>query len=408
MLKKLRLRLTLINLAIILALFVFLTAGTYCFSKVEMTKRSEAISRRIADDINAGIFREFPNHGKQMPPPMHHFFVETDSSGNITIQSSEQPLESNQLVSLVQQTLQQSKPSGFIYCNQAEYFYYKTPLSNKSGMLILFQDTEHEKNIRDALMIGLSITGIVCLMLSFWGSCFMANRALLPIQKAWQQQKDFLADASHELRTPLAVVQTNLEIIIGNQDMTVASQNKWLYNIKEEFDCMSKLINSLLFLARADSHQQNMDKTIFSLDQAASNTAELFELLAAVKNISIAVSISSKSMIYGDEAKIKQAIGIILDNAIRHTPAGGKISLQISRSLQEVILVIADTGEGIAEEHLEKIFDRFYQIDKARYKGGAGLGLAIAKWTIENHGGVIQVSSIIGLGTDFTIRLPLT
>jgi len=257
------------------------------------------------------------------------------------------------------------------------------------------------------LVLALVATGFVCLILSLLASIFMANRALLPIQRAWQQQKDFLADASHELRTPLAVIQTNLEIVMKSPDETVASQDKWLSNIQEESEQMAALVNSLLFLARADSQQQMLTKALFALDQAAAGAAAPFTGIAAAKGLELEVAVGSEATLCGDENRVRQVIGILLDNAIRHTPQGGKVSLQLLRSDNKAMMIVADSGEGIDARYLDKIFDRFYQVDSSRFKGGAGLGLALAKWIIEHHGGRIQVASTPGSGTRFTVELPL-
>ncbi|EGO62561.1 sensor histidine kinase [Acetonema longum] len=274
-------------------------------------------------------------------------------------------------------------------------------------MLIIFEDITREQNTLHILIATLSATGVVCLALSLFGSLFMANRAMVPIQTAWQQQKDFLADASHELRTPLAIIQTNLEVVRENQTATVSSQDNWLRNIQEETACMTKLVKSLLFLAQADSRQQLLVRNDFSLNQMVTAAAEAFQPLAASQGITLNVSVEAGIRYYGDEAKIRQLIGILLDNAIRHTPPDGKIRVQLEQSKSAAALSVADSGEGISSEHLDKIFERFYQVDKSRAKGGAGLGLSIAKWIVESHRGTIRVASEPGAGTTFSVFLPL-
>jgi signal transduction histidine kinase len=253
----------------------------------------------------------------------------------------------------------------------------------------------------------LIIIAIGYLFLTTAGSLFMAKRAIAPIQNAWQQQKNFLADASHQLRTPLAIIQTNLEVVLSNPQETVASQMDWLNNVQEELQQMTGLVSSLLFLARLDSGQWTMEKTHFWLDKVVIHLSEVFRPAAAIKSINLDTSITGQVICYGDESNIRQVIEILLDNAIRHTPANGKISLNLQQSEKKILLTITDNGEGIAPEHLSKIFDRFYQVDDSPSKGKAGLGLSIAKSIINNHGGTLLVTSILGKGTTFTIELPL-
>ncbi|MDR3564890.1 MAG: HAMP domain-containing sensor histidine kinase [Negativicutes bacterium] len=427
MFRKLRFQLTMINLVIITVLFLLLTTGSYFFAERDLVGRSEQMIQRVAADINSGNFREPPLRSGPEPPgssnfpgpppggplespghfPPHLFFVKTTGAGVVNFQSASQPLAANQLSLLVEQTLDKKSNLGTIVFDQNKYLYYKTPLQDQAGTLLVFEDLESRENMLRILVIALAVTGLVCLLLSLLGSLFLASRALVPIQKAWQQQKDFIADASHELRTPLTVIRTNLEIVLQNQDEPVANQNKWLNNIKEESEHMAELLNSLLFLARADSQQQFMDKDPFALDQMASQAAEAFKLIAEAKQVSFNVVLNDRITVVGDEARIKQVLGLLVDNALRHTSSGGTVSLEILQTAKTATIIVADNGEGIAPEHLDKIFDRFYQVDQSRFKGGAGLGLAIAKWIVESHGGRIQVASVPGAGTKFTIELPL-
>lgn len=353
-----------------------------------------------------------PEPGAPLGPPgpagMSLFFVKTDVSGRIIFQSSDQPLEADQLALLVRQAIRRDNPVGTVSFEHGDFIYYKTMLQDGPGILLVFEDIQQQEHLLRTLVLALIAAGLVCLILSLLASVYMANRALIPVRQAWQQQKDFLADASHELRTPLAVIQTNLEIVMNSPDETVASQLKWLTNIKEESDHTAKLVNSLLFLARADSRQQQLARELFTLNRTAVSAAEPFAGVAVAKGLGFKLLVvDSNIVICGDEDRIRQVIAILLDNAFRHTPQGGSVSLQLARSDNKAVLTVADTGEGITARHLDKIFDRFYQVDGSRFKGGAGLGLAIAKWIVDNHGGRIQVASIPGKGTTFTIDLPL-
>ncbi|HBS58325.1 MAG TPA: two-component sensor histidine kinase [Firmicutes bacterium] len=234
------------------------------------------------------------------------------------------------------------------------------------------------------------------------------NRMLHRIQTGVEQQQRFVADASHELRTPLAVIQTNLEIVRGNTDESVAAQHNWLNNIQEEVGYMTKLVDSLLFLARVDARQIPCENARFPLETAVRHTVMPFEPLAETKNIALTMQTEPLTY-YGDEAKIKQLLGILLDNALRYTPAGGNVTVHLYKSPQAVHIDVADTGPGIAAEYLEKIFDRFFQVDPSRSKelGGTGLGLAIAKCLAACQRARIKVKSRPGEGSVFSVRLPL-
>jgi signal transduction histidine kinase len=231
---------------------------------------------------------------------------------------------------------------------------------------------------------------------------------MAPIKKSWQRQQDFVADASHELRTPLTVVQVNLELVKGNPDETVASQSKWLDYSLIETERMSKLVGDLLFLARADSQQQTLEMKQFSLDTAMSGVIDSFRTLAETSGILLETSLDSDVTYWGDEFRIKQLLVILLDNALKYTPSGGKVTIGLQKIDSSAEITVSDNGEGIEAEHLSKIFERFYRVDKARshQKEGTGLGLAIADWIIKSHRGQVEVSSSPGKGTSFVIRLP--
>ncbi len=249
---------------------------------------------------------------------------------------------------------------------------------------------------------------LTSLILIFLGGWFISGKALVPIKKAWQKQMDFTADASHELRTPLAVIQTNLELIMGNPEETVESQTKWLENILIENKRMTKLVEDLLTLSRADANQQTLDVSSFRIDKVLDQAAESFKPLAKNKFITLNIDTNKKISFIGDQSRMYQLIVILLDNAIKYTDAGGKVTLALKQKEKSVVILISDTGEGIESEHLTKIFDRFYRVDKARARniGGSGLGLSIAKWIVEAHHGSIDVRSYPDQGTHFTITLP--
>ncbi|WP_371378284.1 sensor histidine kinase [Sporomusa aerivorans] len=434
MFQKLRLKLTLINVSIILVLFLMLIASAYWFAQINLNRHTRSLAQKLMTDIQAGKLTDWPPRRNIRdrapegppgagpapvvpplgppdtpyggPPGPNFFFVKTNPAGAITFQSSGQPLDSANLESLAALVLEQSVPEETLAFGQTSYFYLKAPLANETGTVILLHDFTQENDMLRSILTALLAVGAVCAVLSFGASFFMASRAMIPIKRAWQQQQDFLSDASHELRTPLTVIQTNLDIVRASPDETVASQDKWLENIQEESLCMQNLVNSLLFLARADSNHQPLAKQNICLSTALIQAVAPFEAVAIQKKIHLAVDAPPFIEVYGDEARLKQVIAILLDNGLRHTPPGGNMLLVLSHTGSKTILTITDTGEGIEAEHLDKIFNRFYQVDQSRQKGGSGLGLAIARWIVESHGGSITASSTPGAGTTFTVEIP--
>lgn len=416
MFQQLRFKLILINVAIIFLIFAGLNTGTYYFIQSDMIHRAEMGSRKLMEDIKSGnplpLFLTSSAAPPSMPSPPPEFFrnvfyVKTDNGGSITTKPSDRFSEPGHVEQLVQKILDQAEPEGTVAFEETSYYYLKSSLPNQNGTVIVMEDLEHAKHMLHQLLTALSIAGVLCLALAFFSSAYMADKAMQPIKHALQQQKDFLSDASHELRTPLAVMQTNLDIVMDSPQELVADQQKWLNNIQEETTQMTKLINSLLFLARVDSHEQRLEQQAFDLSLAIVQTVESFKPLALTKGILLQVIADQPLPVKGDEDKIKQVVGILVDNALRHSPNTGKIIVELRKNNRMASLTVTDYGEGIPPEYLNKIFNRFFQVDPSRSKGGTGLGLAIAKWIVDSHGGSIQADSILGLQTTFTVRLPL-
>ena len=242
----------------------------------------------------------------------------------------------------------------------------------------------------------------------FIGSWLLSNVATRPIKAAWQKQLDFTADASHELRTPISVIQTNLELVMDSPKETVGSQIKWLKNIEAENKRMAKLVEDLLTLSRADTDQQSLEVETFSLNEVVLEALTPFEPIARRKNIEFKIHVNEKFTFSGDRKRIKQLCVILIDNALNYINDSGTITVSLGHNDKETTLTVSDTGCGIESEHLDKIFDRFYRVTETRklHQDGSGLGLSIAKWIVQEHGGTIVATSMPSAGTTFTVRLP--
>jgi heavy metal sensor kinase len=237
------------------------------------------------------------------------------------------------------------------------------------------------------------------------------NGMLGRIDKSVSQTRQFTADASHELRAPLALIRTAAEFSLlrerPREELVDALQK-----ILRESRHTTNLVDSLLLLARADSRDDRSHPAVpvnlSSLCQGAANQASE---LASGKGLSVSTDLGSTVVVVdGDESALGRLLLILIDNAIKYTPAGGAVDLRLAKDKERAIIRIADTGIGIAASDLPQVFDRFWRADKVRTRaeGGSGLGLAIARWIVERHGGEITVSSQLGQGSTFTVTLPLT
>ncbi|GMA65263.1 HAMP domain-containing histidine kinase [Alicyclobacillus fastidiosus] len=240
----------------------------------------------------------------------------------------------------------------------------------------------------------------------------LADRMLRPIRSAWQRQIEFVADASHELRTPLAVIQSNLGIVMEHTDETVTENLEWLNNAHGESRRLSKLVKDLLTLARSDSDQVDIERAPVDLRDLILHVHELYETLAQMKGVHLKATVPVPITIQGDRDRLHQLLVILLDNAMKFTEEGGEIEISLAQQRNTALILVRDTGLGIAKEDLKRVFDRFYTVDPARSREqsskGTGLGLAIASWVTEAHGGKIGIESDgIGKGTTVHVELPI-
>lgn len=233
------------------------------------------------------------------------------------------------------------------------------------------------------------------------------NSMLERLDKGYQAQARFVSDASHELRTPIAVIQgyANLLNRWGKDDPAIRQEA--ISAIQKETAYMSELVQQLLFLARGDNETQTVKLAPFCLSELAEDVFRETEMLDTARTLES--DIAPEVYVTADMGLIKQAIRILMDNACKYTPAGGTVSLRLVSTGGNAALSVADTGPGIPAEEQEKIFERFYRSDASRNRetGGTGLGLAIGRWIATRHGGSLTVSSVEGLGSRFTLTLPL-
>lgn len=254
------------------------------------------------------------------------------------------------------------------------------------------------------------VTGVIAIIVVYISSQIISAVAIAPIKEAWQRQLNFTADASHELRTPLAVIQTNLELVIDNPRDTVAEQSQWLENSLFETQRMSNIVNDLLLLSRADTEANRINAETINLSLTLEAALKPLESLSASKDIILVSNIQKDIYLHGDAKLLTQLVVILTDNAIKYMNFPGSVDITLVSQGKEIILKVSDTGEGIAAEDLNHIFDRFYRVDKSRSRdeGGTGLGLPIAQWIVSSHKGSIKVNSTVGAGTEFIVTLPKT
>ncbi len=326
--------------------------------------------------------------------------LSTALGGNITV--SESALEE-----AISQVLNSGQTEGTLSHPRLRFLVDATP---DSVQRIAFADWSWEVENLMSLAVTSLLMGIGALFCFFLVSLFLSNMALRPVEKAWEQQRQFVADASHELKTPLTVILANAGILLSHPEDTVAQQQKWITFIQDEAVQMRSLVEDLLFLARNDAARQPIQFASLSMSELTTSCALLFESVAFEAGITLESDIQPDLAIQGDEGQLRRLVMILLDNAVKYAGDHGKVTLTLSRLQEKLRLSVVNSGPPIPPEHLPHLFERFYRADssRSREKGGYGLGLSIAQAIVQAHGGRITVTSSAQSGTCFTALLPIT
>ncbi len=261
---------------------------------------------------------------------------------------------------------------------------------------------EPEEDALHGLLAFMLLGSAASIALAAAGGWFVAGKSLAPVVDAFERQQVFVADASHELRTPLAVIRANAEYLQQEQP-----ESEEAAEILTETDRLTALVDSLLALARGEGGA-TADRPL-DLGEIVTASAQAMQPLAADRKVALDVETVPGLEVRGNPDQLRQLVVILVDNALRYTPEGGRVSVEAHRNDGTAVVAVRDTGIGIDRTALKHVFERFYRADEARNRadGGAGLGLSIAEQLVNDHGGRISAESAPGRGSTFTVSLPL-
>lgn len=275
----------------------------------------------------------------------------------------------------------------------------------------IIQDRTSEQRTLETMLAVLIVGGLVVVLVAFGFGAVYARHALVPIREslatqrtALRRQREFAADASHELRTPLTVIRSSVDHLLRHRSEPVAAVGTALEDIDDEVTHMTSIVEDLLLLARSDSGAVELDRVPLDLGDVAADGASALRKPATDRGVRVEVD-PQPAVIAGDPARLRQLVMILVDNAIRHSPADGRVNVQVRADGNGAALVVEDDGPGIRPEDLPHVFERFYRAQGAP-GGGTGLGLAIASWIVNHHGGRIEVANRAEGGARFVVHLP--
>ncbi len=281
---------------------------------------------------------------------------------------------------------------------------YAFPEGSGYDLIQLGKPTGDQFRVLNQFLGGLLVVGAFSILLLGLGSWWMAGNSLQPTQQAWDRQQKFIANASHELRTPLTLIRASAELALRRSN-PASSPAKLIEDVIQESDHMTSLVEDMLLLSRLDAQQLKFNFNPIQIQALLEELKRQFTPLLQKKNLQLSIQPIS-ALVLADEARLRQVLLILLDNAIRHTPSGGLLSLSAQRIGKEIALSVSDTGEGIPVEALANVFERFYQVQDSRGShGSSGLGLSIAKSLVEAMNGRINIESEPSLGTTVSLFL---
>lgn len=428
MFKKLRNKFLILNMTLISVLLITAFGMVLAFS---ISNADRELDSRLQMNI-FGAGEEFHPGGMQglrnlhpnmqddaeppenRPEPIENVSLRLDKDGNILEVRSRIEYEDEFYESVISGAMTEevgSAPVSRMIKTDNGYYKYRIFASeNDLGERVYYMNmTNADAQIKmlENLALTLFIVLIAALALVFLICLFFANRAIRPIQEAWDKQNQFIADASHELKTPLAAINTNIDVLLAHGDSTINQEKKWLSYIKDESSRMAELTGDLLSLARLDAGgAEKVMLTEVSFSRAVESVILANEAVIFEKNLKFTESVEEGIMIRGDESRIKQLTLILLDNAMKYVSERGEIRLELKSENGRARLIVSNSFSG--ELETDKVFDRFYRSDQSRTRssGGYGLGLAIAKSITDLHGGTIRLKNRDG-AAEFIVEIPV-
>jgi len=349
------------------------------------------------------------------------FSVFVDSGSNLVAINSMIDLPPDTYERIAGQALANGGETGTLSLDGRRWQYLVSPttvfIGNASGIQfslptgaiecsnIRFLDVTDSVRMVRSLVLLLSRLSIFILVAFFFISRYFAGQAILPMRDAWDKQNRFITDASHELRTPLSVINANCGVLYEGLDETVESQLKWVDSIARASDRLTGLVNNLLSLVSMEERQAEPKKARFDLSGTVLEAVGEMEAAALEKGLTLNTEIEPGVEIGSDRELIRKVLSILLDNAIKYTNTDGEVAVSLVTEKHQTICTVRNSGEGIPNEELPRLFDRFYRGDPARSSdnSGYGLGLAIAKSILSQLDAEISADSAAGEYTQFTI-----
>ncbi|MGN0999746.1 MAG: sensor histidine kinase [Faecousia sp.] len=409
MIQKLQRKLILLSMTSLLLVLCVIVVGINVVNYTSVVGQADELLEILSE--NKGSFPHQPgDKGGKLPPNLSQetpyetrYFtvlltddgelIQTDTSRIVTVSQSE-------AVALAQTVLQKSGEKGFL-----DHFRY-TVRTGDGVVRIIFLDCGRTLySFRSFLLasIGISVLGyaIVFVLIAFF-----SHRIIRPVSESYEKQKRFITDAGHELKTPLTIISADADVLAMELE-----NNEWVEDIRRQTQRLAALTGDLVYLSRMEESGNSLPMIEFPLSDVVGEAASSFQSLAQAQSKAFRFDIQPMLSLTGNDKAISQLVSILLDNALKYSPEGGSVCLNLRRQNKTAVLTVSNTTQDpIPKESLPKLFDRFYRADPSRSSqtGGYGIGLSIAQAIAQAHHGKIQASSEDGSSLTITVSLPLS
>ena len=325
---------------------------------------------------------DFPFSG-EAPYMIRFFAVRYSESGELLDINQDYiaSVSESEALSFAGRVLEGGKEHGFY----GSYRYFVKTAERETT--VIFLNAERELHAVRGLLVNTLLIAAISLVIVFLLVLLLAKRAVAPYMRNLEMQKQFITNAGHELKTPLTAISTSADVLAMEH-----GDNEWVQNIQVQSGRLARLITNLITLSRLDEERPALEKSEFSLSDALWETADSFLPLMRARGKAYSQSIGDGLAVNSNRAAVQQMASILLDNAVKHSPPGAKISLKAFRKGRRIVIEVSNTCEELARPELKHLFDRFYRVDQSHSEtaSGSGIGLSVAKATAEALGGKIH------------------
>ena len=400
MLKKLKIQFVCITMSIVTVMLCVIFGLVYHFTSVDLEAKSLESMRKAVSGHKP------PENGRPPKGSLLPFFsvcMNPDGSWYVSECSFFDVSDEALVESVIQEALTSDRQHGRIQGQNLRFM----KSVNFSDLCIIFADTSMETAVLANLIRSSLAIGVLCLVVFLGISMGLAFVVAKPIEQAWVQQKQFVADASHELKTPLTVILTNAELLQSPGYSEIA-RKQFAENILTMSHQMRGLVEGLLNLARVDNGTGQVHFSVLNFSQLVTNAMLTFEAVFFESGLELSGQVTPDIYLRGSKSHLEQVMDVLLDNARKYSAPKGTVLVRLVRQGHSCLLSVSNPGDAISQEDLKNIFKRFYRVDKTRSRNSSyGLGLPIALGNVELHRGKIWAGSSEGINT-FWVQLPTT